>query len=133
MRPASVRSGREKLPVGSYFADWVSSQAREAFEAAYGEVMVPTTLDSVLQDRAEEIVSTALKRHGGYLHATQAALSNISGIRAGVMSWSSTGVMRCWARIVSHHGIRNSRNWHNCSPLYRRQSRVNSALPPWYP
>ena len=74
VRPASVRSGREKLPVGSYFADWVSSQAREAFEAAYGEVMVPTTLDSVLQDRAEEIVSTALKRHGGYLHATQAAL-----------------------------------------------------------
>ncbi|WP_312160299.1 transglycosylase domain-containing protein [Phenylobacterium sp.] len=73
-RPASVRSGREKLPVGSYFADWVSSQAREAFEAAYGEVMVPTTLDSVLQDRAEEIVRTALKRHGGYLHAGQAAL-----------------------------------------------------------
>jgi penicillin-binding protein 1A len=73
-RPASVRSGREKLPVGSYFADWVSSQAREAFEAAYGEVMVPTTLDSILQDRAEEIVRTALKRHGGYLHASQAAL-----------------------------------------------------------
>lgn len=73
-RPASVRSGREKLPVGSYFADWVSSQARDAFEAAYGEVMVPTTLDSVLQDRAEEIVRTALKRHGGYLHASQAAL-----------------------------------------------------------
>ncbi|MGH6997204.1 MAG: transglycosylase domain-containing protein, partial [Phenylobacterium sp.] len=73
-RPASVHSGREKLPVGSYFADWVSSQAREAFEAAYGEVMVPTTLDSILQDRAEEIVRTALKRHGGYLHASQAAL-----------------------------------------------------------
>jgi len=73
-QPASVRSGREKLPVGSYFADWVSPQAREAFEAAYGEVMVPTTLDSVLQDRAEEIVRTALKRHGGYLHASQAAL-----------------------------------------------------------
>lgn len=74
VRPASVHSGREKLPVGSYFADWVSSQAREAFEAAYGEVKVPTTLDSVLQDRAEEIVRSALKRHGGYLHATQAAL-----------------------------------------------------------
>lgn len=73
-RDARVRAGREKLPVGSYFADWVSPQARRAFESAYGEVMVPTTLDSVLQDRAEEIVSQALKRHGGYLHAGQAAL-----------------------------------------------------------
>ncbi len=69
-----VREGREKLPVGSYFADWVSPQARRAFEAAYGEVKVPTTLDSVLQDRAEEIVRSALQRHGGYLHASQAAL-----------------------------------------------------------
>lgn len=73
-RDVSVRAGREKLPVGSYFADWVSPQARRAFERAYGEVLVPTTLDSVLQDRAEEIVRTALKRHGGYLHASQAAL-----------------------------------------------------------
>lgn len=73
-QPARVRRGTENLPVGSYFADWVSPQARRAFESAYGEVMVPTTLDSVLQDRAEEIVSSALRRHGGYLHATQAAL-----------------------------------------------------------
>ncbi|WP_374656627.1 transglycosylase domain-containing protein [Phenylobacterium sp.] len=73
-RDVRVREGREKLPVGSYFADWVSPQARRAFEAAYGEVQVPTTLDSVLQDKAEEIVRNALKRHGGYLHASQAAL-----------------------------------------------------------
>lgn len=73
-RNVRVREGREKLPVGSYFADWVSPQARRAFEAAYGEVQVPTTLDSVLQDRAEQIVRNALKRHGGYLHASQAAL-----------------------------------------------------------
>ncbi|HEY9233555.1 MULTISPECIES: transglycosylase domain-containing protein [Phenylobacterium] len=73
-RPASVRRGTENLPVGSYFADWVSPQARRAFEAAYGEVSVPTTLDSVLQAQAEQIVSSALRRHGGYLHATQAAL-----------------------------------------------------------
>lgn len=73
-RPARVRRGTENLPVGSYFADWVSPQARRAFERAYGEVNVPTTLDSVLQKRAEEIVHTALRRHGGYLHAGQAAL-----------------------------------------------------------
>ena len=73
-RDVRVREGREKLPVGSYFADWVSPQARRAFERAYGEVLVPTTLDSVLQDQAEEIVRSALKRHGGYLHASQAAL-----------------------------------------------------------
>ncbi|MBT9471094.1 MAG: transglycosylase domain-containing protein [Pseudomonadota bacterium] len=73
-RTIRVREGREKLPVGTYFADWVSPQARRAFESAYGEVLVPTTLDSVLQERAETIVSQALKRHGGYLHATQAAL-----------------------------------------------------------
>jgi penicillin-binding protein 1A len=73
-RPARVRRGTENLPVGSYFADWVSPQARRAFESTYGEVSVPTTLDSVLQDRAEEIVRTALRRHGGYLNASQAAL-----------------------------------------------------------
>jgi penicillin-binding protein 1A len=73
-RNVRVREGREKLPVGTYFADWVSPQARRAFERAYGEVLVPTTLDSVLQAQAERIVSQALKRHGGYLHATQAAL-----------------------------------------------------------
>jgi penicillin-binding protein 1A len=73
-RNVRVREGREKLPVGTYFADWVSPQARSAFESAYGEVLVPTTLDSVLQGEAERIVNQALKRHGGYLHATQAAL-----------------------------------------------------------
>ena len=73
-RNVRVRQGREKLPVGTYFADWVSPQARQAFESAYGEVLVPTTLDSVLQAQAERIISQALKRHGGYLHATQAAL-----------------------------------------------------------
>ncbi|MDO9429921.1 MAG: transglycosylase domain-containing protein [Pseudomonadota bacterium] len=73
-RNVRVRQGREKLPVGTYFADWVSPQARQAFESAYGEVLVPTTLDSVLQAEAERIINQALKRHGGYLHATQAAL-----------------------------------------------------------
>ena len=73
-RNVRVSQGRQKLPVGSYFADWVSPQARRAFESAYGEVVVQTTLDSVLQDRAEQIVREALKRSGGYLHAGQAAL-----------------------------------------------------------
>ena len=60
--PARVRHGRAMLPVGSYFADWVSPQAKEAFDAAYGEVRVPTTLDPKLQAHAERVVRDALRR-----------------------------------------------------------------------
>ena len=38
-----------KVPTGTYFADWVAPAAQKAFEADYGEVKVPTTLDADLQ------------------------------------------------------------------------------------
>ena len=65
---------RAALPVGSYFADWVSPQAKSAFDAArYGEVRVPTTLDSRLQRLAEQAVARALKG-AGKSRAAQAAV-----------------------------------------------------------
>jgi len=62
-RAARVRPGRADLPVGSYFADWVSPEAKGAFDAAYGEVRVPTTLDPALQALAERVVRDALRRN----------------------------------------------------------------------
>ncbi|UTP39112.1 transglycosylase domain-containing protein [Phenylobacterium sp. LH3H17] len=68
-----VREGRVKLPVGSYFADWVTPQARRANERAFGEVRVRTTLDSVLQDRAEKLLRRAIERNG-WANVTQGAI-----------------------------------------------------------
>jgi 1A family penicillin-binding protein len=73
-RRVRVHVGRPSLPVGSYFADWVSPQAKNAFERAYGEVVVKTTLDSRLQSRAEQIVRQYLNGPGRSLHAGQGAL-----------------------------------------------------------
>lgn len=61
-RPARLRSGRDDLPVGTYFADWVSPQAKATMDAAYGEVPVQTTLDPRLQALAERIVDDAVRR-----------------------------------------------------------------------
>ncbi|GAA4858630.1 PBP1A family penicillin-binding protein [Luteimonas vadosa] len=72
-RPARLRSGRADLPVGSYFADWVSPQAKAAFESEYGEVPVQTTLDPRLQSLAERIVGNAVRR-GTRERVGQAAL-----------------------------------------------------------
>ncbi|WP_309646650.1 PBP1A family penicillin-binding protein [Phenylobacterium sp.] len=72
-RSVRVREGRVKLPVGSYFADWVTPQARLAFERAYGEVRVQTTLDSVLQDRAEKILRRAIAGNR-WANVTQGAI-----------------------------------------------------------
>ncbi|HEX6860917.1 MAG TPA: PBP1A family penicillin-binding protein [Caulobacteraceae bacterium] len=73
-RNVRVREGRPSLPVGSYFADWVSPQAKRAFDRAYGEVVVRTTLDSRLQTQAERIIKNRLAGQGRALGATQAAL-----------------------------------------------------------
>ena len=72
-RPARLRSGRTDLPVGTYFADWVSPQAEALFDSAYGEVQVPTTLDGRLQALAERVVRDAL-RSGARDGVGQAAL-----------------------------------------------------------
>ena len=48
-----------KVPTGTYFADWVAPTAQGAFEADYGEVRVPTTLDADLQRLAIRAISGA--------------------------------------------------------------------------
>ncbi|MDP9422282.1 MAG: PBP1A family penicillin-binding protein [Pseudomonadota bacterium] len=47
------------VPTGTYFADWVAPQAAQAFDADYGEVRVPTTLDADLQRIAVRSVANA--------------------------------------------------------------------------
>lgn len=49
----------EKVPTGTYFADWVAPQAGQAFESDFGEVRVRTTLDADLQRLASRAVSRA--------------------------------------------------------------------------
>ncbi len=72
--PARVVRGREALPSGSYFADWVLPQARGSIDPGqYGDVAVQTTLDPVLQQAAEAaIAATLASMRGANVH--QAAL-----------------------------------------------------------
>ena len=59
--PAQVVRGRESLPSGSYFADWVLPQARGVVDPGqYGDVAVTTTLDPALQKAAERAVAETL-------------------------------------------------------------------------
>ena len=65
--PAEARGARmarpvarpDKVPTGTYFADWVAPVAQKAFDADYGEVRVATTLDADLQRLAVRAVSNA--------------------------------------------------------------------------
>ena len=57
--PARPIYRSSKVPTGTYFADWVSPSARDAFETDFGEVRVPTTLDADLQRLAVRAVSRA--------------------------------------------------------------------------
>ena len=58
-RPARPIYRSSKIPTGTYFADWVAPEARDAFEADFGEVKVTTTLDADLQRIAVLAVSQA--------------------------------------------------------------------------
>ena len=55
-RPVRQSTG---VPTGTYFADWVAPEAQKAFDADYGEVRVPTTLDADLQRIAVRAVANA--------------------------------------------------------------------------
>jgi len=66
--------GQDKLPTGSYFADWALPQARAAIGARYGETIVKTTLDPELQEKAERILNDFIDRDGKVLNITQGAL-----------------------------------------------------------
>jgi penicillin-binding protein 1A len=63
-RAEATRSARpvgdtSSVPTGTYFADWVAPQAAQAFDADYGEVKVPTTLDADLQRIAVRAIANA--------------------------------------------------------------------------
>jgi penicillin-binding protein 1A len=73
-RSIKLREGRPDLPIGSYFADWVSPLAKSSFDRAYGEVTVRTTLDAALQTQAERALANVLAANGDRLHATQGAV-----------------------------------------------------------
>jgi len=64
----------DKLPTGSYFADWALPQARASIGARYGETIVKTTLDPVMQEKAEKILNDFIARDGKVLNITQGAL-----------------------------------------------------------
>ncbi len=58
-RSARPVGGNSSVPTGTYFADWVAPQAAQAFDADYGEVRVPTTLDADLQRLAVRAIANA--------------------------------------------------------------------------
>lgn len=59
---------------GSWFADWVSGQAREIAGASPGSITVRTTLIPRLQQAAEEIIRRAIDEEGASRGVSQAAL-----------------------------------------------------------
>ncbi|MET3667658.1 transglycosylase domain-containing protein [Caulobacter sp. 1776] len=70
----SAVEAEDKLPTGSYFADWALPQARAAVGARYGETIVKTTLDPEMQEKAERILNDFIERDGKVLNITQGAL-----------------------------------------------------------
>jgi penicillin-binding protein 1A len=69
VRPARVRAGREeRVPSGTYFADWVMPQATDMSDEGYGQRFVQTTLEGDLQRAALRTI-----RRAGLGHS-QAAL-----------------------------------------------------------
>ena len=57
--PARPIASAYRTVTGTYFADWVAPAAQGAFEADYGEVRVPTTLDADLQALAVRAIGSA--------------------------------------------------------------------------
>ncbi|MEJ7776352.1 MAG: transglycosylase domain-containing protein [Sphingomicrobium sp.] len=63
-RALSTKSARpvarpDKLPTGTYFADWVAPAAQQAFDAEFGQISVDTTLDRDLQRIAVRAITAA--------------------------------------------------------------------------
>jgi penicillin-binding protein 1A len=57
--PARPIRRTQKVPTGTYFADWMAPQAADAFETDFGEVRVVSTLDADLQRLASRAVGNA--------------------------------------------------------------------------
>lgn len=59
-RPATLDQRiRDKIPTGTYFADWAMPQARATSEGGYGRQEVKTTLDARLQKAARAAIARA--------------------------------------------------------------------------
>ena len=58
-RSARPVSAGQRVPTGTYFADWVAPAASKAFESDFGQVRVPTTLDADLQRLAVRAITRA--------------------------------------------------------------------------
>ncbi|GAB6196801.1 transglycosylase domain-containing protein [Lysobacter xanthus] len=69
-----ILKSSERLSGGTWFADWVAPQARDAFDADYGEIRVQTTLDARMQKLAQRVIRQWLAREGRRVSASQAAL-----------------------------------------------------------
>lgn len=63
-RPAQLAEVGQTEPAAEFFRDWVAGQA-DPGAPAYGEIVVPTTLDLKLQADAERAVAGVLKANGG--------------------------------------------------------------------
>ena len=57
--PARPVGQQSRIPSGTYFADWVTPAANQAFDADFGEVRVKTTLDWDLQRLAARAITRA--------------------------------------------------------------------------
>lgn len=71
--PAELAPANLGAPVGEFFRDWVVDQVDNR-APAYGEVVVPTTLDLKLQAAAERAVADVIEAKGAGSHAQEAAL-----------------------------------------------------------
>lgn len=71
--PAQLAEASQSEPVAEFFRDWVAGQADPGVPA-YGEVVVPTTLDLKLQAHAERAVASVLKASSRRSNAREAAL-----------------------------------------------------------
>jgi len=60
VKPATLdQRMRDKIPTGTYFADWAMPQARATIEGGYGRQDVTTTLDARLQRAARAAIARA--------------------------------------------------------------------------
>ena len=59
-----IAAPRDRLPVGTHFADWVSADAKLGVRPGYGMQPLRTTLDSKLQAASERAVERVLGRSG---------------------------------------------------------------------
>ena len=73
-RRPEITPGRRDLPVGGWFADWVSPEVKALVPGDYGEIGVRTTLDGELQASAERTIAAVLRGEGRARGVTQAAL-----------------------------------------------------------